>query len=389
MILLLAAVIITALAVVQNSPMIFFGLKESAIFSSPVSFLGILCGEIALIWAGYLGIRKRAWKKKVLLYIGWAFATLLLAELVLPASYFSIGIQQFKGRRVLNQIQLVKSSVEILASEKPGNRFALTYTLQFPKAGHYLTFPAEIKSGQIHNGGTYFIKIHPEYYDEEFTFEPGRSYDFTVVFDLKAESFDLSKETADIDICDSKGYFMNCRIIPIRLDGVPAAVAANPSPIAREPAVTADNSWDIAEKSIRIENLKLRSLQNKAGDPVSFSFAIINAGKKDVAVPEGKLDSLIYVNYGWEAISGVAKKSMASTGIALFNNAVMAGNAGFSVLAKNKLSPDEKVPMQDEIKPFKPLVPGNYKLHVFLFNKYSVEENGLVQELTQDFSVVP
>ena len=35
------------------------------------------------------------------------------------------------------------------------------------------------------------------------------------------------------------------------------------------------------------------------------------------------------------------------------------------------------------------LSPGAYKLHVFLFSRYSTESNRPVQELVQDFSIVP
>jgi len=47
------------------------------------------------------------------------------------------------------------------------------------------------------------------------------------------------------------------------------------------------------------------------------------------------------------------------------------------------------VPMDDKIIPFEPLAPGAYKLHVYLFSRYSTESNRPVQELVQDFSIVP
>jgi hypothetical protein len=47
------------------------------------------------------------------------------------------------------------------------------------------------------------------------------------------------------------------------------------------------------------------------------------------------------------------------------------------------------VPFDGRIAEFEPFAPGTYKLHVYLFSRYSTETNRPVQELVQDFSIVP
>jgi hypothetical protein len=131
----------------------------------------------------------------------------------------------------------VGTSLEPLTSDQGGGRFALTYTLKFPKTAHYLTFPAYLGPPNNRVFGDYFTKAHPEYHDENYIFDGGKPYSFTVVFDTEGYSLDFSREKANIDICDSEDYFMVCRIISIGLEGVPASLAAHPSPDLREPAV--------------------------------------------------------------------------------------------------------------------------------------------------------
>jgi hypothetical protein len=210
--------------------MFSFGVKEQAIFSSPLPFIGIFIVEIALIWMGYFCARKLLRNARTVALAGWVVAILGGAELVLPVSFLSTSIQHVRRAAVLNQIEQVATSVEPLASDQAGGRFALTYTLRFPKAGHYLTFPAYMGPPNNRVFGDYSTKMHPEYYDENYIFDGGKPYSFTVVFDTEGRWLDFSKEKANIDICDSKDYFMSCRIIGIGLQGVPAALAAHPSP---------------------------------------------------------------------------------------------------------------------------------------------------------------
>ena len=83
--------------------------------------------------------------------------------------------------------------------------------------------------------------MHAEYYDDNYVYEAGRPYSFTVVFDTQGRKFDFSKEKADIGICDSNDYFMACRVIRIGLTGVQTALAI-PIPAGKlEPAVSVDN----------------------------------------------------------------------------------------------------------------------------------------------------
>jgi hypothetical protein len=68
---------------------------------------------------------------------------------------------------------------------------------------------------------------------------------------------------------------------------------------------------------------------------------------------------------------------------------VVNGGAMFTRVREGSLAPGEKVPYDDKIIPFEPLAPGDYRLHVYLFSRYSTEANRPVQELVQDFSIVP
>jgi hypothetical protein len=387
--LFIIALTATVLAFIQNMVMFSFGLKELAIFSFPLSFTGICLAEIISIWAGYFCVRKFLQARRSLALAGWVIIVLGAAELALPVSSFSMWTQQVQKKRALNQIEHVGTSVESLASDRNGIRFALTYTLKFPRTAHYLTFPASLGPQGNPVFGHYFTKVHPEYYDESYVFDAGKPYSFTVVFDTEGRQFAFSREKANIDICDSKDYFMACRIITIGLEDVPAALTAHPFPVLLEPAVAEDNVRDLTEKSIRLDGLRLDSAATKTGAPVRFSFVITNVGNKDVVIPESKFGNVISINYGWEAVSESAKTTKVIPGTMHLGNWVTAGTAQFTFVRKSVLTPRERVAFQDKMTPFEPLNPGEYKLHVFLFSRYSTETNRPVQELVQKFSVVP
>jgi hypothetical protein len=389
MIMFIIALIATVLVFIQNLVMFGFGMKEMAIYSFPLFFIGIFLCEIAAIWTGYFCARRFLRRRRVLALAAWVIVVLGSAEVALPGSFFTIGVQYAGRKLALKRIELAGTSFEALASDRGGSRFALTYTLKFTKTGHYLTYPASIGPWENQVSGNYFTKVHPEYHDENYVFEPGRPYSFTVVFDTEGKKVDFSTEKANIDICTSKDYFMACRVITIGLVGVPAAPAANPAPVLREPAVAADNVRDITEKSIRLDELHMKSTASSAGAPVEFSFVITNAGKVTVAIPGGNFDNVIMINYGWEAISDTAKTTKVLPGRMHFGNAVVNGGAMFTRVREGSLAPGEKVPYDDKIIPFEPLAPGDYRLHVYLFSRYSTEANRPVQELVQDFSIVP
>jgi hypothetical protein len=281
---LVIAILATLLALIQNLIMFAGGMKENAIYSSPFFFTGIFLLEIALIWVAFFCVRKFVRQKRELVLAGCAILTLGVAEFALPASFFTILIQHAERKYVLNRIRHVGTSIEPLSSDDGGTRFALTYTLTFPKTRPYLTYPATVGPEDNQVFGYYFHKLHPEYDDEKYVYEAGKPYSFTVVLDTKGKTFDFSKEKAHIDICDSKDYFMACRIINIGLEGAPAALA-NPAPAGKiEPDVPAGNIPDLTEKSIRLAGLAV-SETNKSGEPISLSYEITNTGKGEIAIP--------------------------------------------------------------------------------------------------------
>jgi len=212
--------IAVVLAFAQNLLMFAFGLKESAIFSSPLSFGRILLGELILMGAGYLCVRKYLRARQRLVLAAWLMAVLGAAELVLPVSTFATLGQHAKREHVLNRIELVNSVIE-RAPGRGGTRFALTDTLKFPNRGRYLTYPAWLGPPDRRLFGDYVMKVNPEYYDDTYNFDAGRPYSFTVLFDTTGRPFDFAAQTANIDICDGKDYFMACRIIPVGLAGAP------------------------------------------------------------------------------------------------------------------------------------------------------------------------
>jgi hypothetical protein len=130
--------------------------------------------------------------------MGWAIIVLGAAEPLLPASYFTTLVQHAKRERVLDQIEQTGVSIEPLASNQSSIRFALTYEPRFPNTGHYLTFPAYLGSEGNRIFGNYFTKLHPEYYDENYVFDAGKLYCFTVVFDTEGKTVRLLKRKEPI-----------------------------------------------------------------------------------------------------------------------------------------------------------------------------------------------
>lgn len=385
---LVIAILATLLALIQNLIMFAGGMKESAIYSSPFFFTGILLLEIALIWVAFFCVRKFVRQKRELALAGCAILILGVAEFALPASFFTILIQHAERKYVLNRIRHVGTSIEPLSSDDGGTRFALTYTLMFPKTRPYLTYPATVGPEDSQVFGYYFNKLHPEYNDEKYVYEADKSYSFTVVFDTEGKAFDFSKEKANIDICDGNDYFMACRILRVGLEGVPAALA-NPAPAGKlEPEVPADNIPDLTEKSIRLAGLVV-SETNKSGEPISLSYEITDTGKREIAIPGDQFGNIISVHYGWEAVSETAKQTKAIPGAWHYGNAISAGGAPSFSIRKSSLAPGESVAIHDVARPFQPLAPGEYKLHVFVFSHYATYPGKPEQDLVQPFHVEP
>jgi hypothetical protein len=333
-------------------------------------------------------VRKFVRQKRDLALAGCAILILGVSEFALPASFFTILIQHAERKYVLNRIRHVGTSIEPLSSDDGGTRFALTYTLVFPKTRPYLTYPATVRPEDNQGFGYYFHKLHPEYDDEKYVYEAGKAYSFTVVFDTQGKTFDYTKDKAHIDICDSKDYFMACRIINIGLEGVPAALA-NPAPADRiEPDVPADNIPDLTEKGIRLAGLAV-SETNKSGEPISLSYEITNTGKREIAIPGDQFGNIISVNYGWEAVSESAKQIKAMPGAWHYGNAISAGGALSFSIRKSSLALGESVAIHDMARPFQPLGPGEYRLHVFVFSRYATYPGKPEQDLVQAFSVEP
>lgn len=375
----------TFLLCLQNKPMFALGMKELAIFSFPFSFAGIFLLQLIAIWVAYFLLRNRTIRHREFVFAGVALLTLTAGEVALPASYLKNHLRHARREKALNQIEVVGHSVEPLRSDRGGTRFALRYTLRFPRAAHYLTYPAWL--GESHNGiyGNYFSKIHPEYLDETYTFDANKTYDFTVVFDTGGKRVDFSREQANIDICDGKDYYMTCRIIPFPLQDVTTAFAGVAQPVRYEPEVPADNLPDVLERSIRLNGLELKSAVIASGQPVPFSFAITNTGTQQIAIPGSHLENVIRVNYAWEPVSEGAKKTEAMT--VRIGNAFAAGGAQFYSIHKSSLAPGEQVTIQDHIAPYKPFAPGDYRLHVFLFSNYATDQSRPEQDLAAAFSV--
>lgn len=385
--LLVIAIAATVLAFVQNSVMFALGMKELAIFSFPFSFAGIFLLELAGIWVSYFLLRNRNLRDKKLIYAGCAVLILAATELALPMSYLKVRIRNARREKVLNEIQVLSHSIEPLRSDQGGIRFALTYTLKFPKTAGFLTYPAWLGDINSEIFGNYFTKLNPEYFEDSYIFDAGRPYSFTVVFDTKGKKVDFSRNQANIDICDGRDYFMACRIIHLGIQEVPSAFSSGAAPVRYEPEVPADNLEDISERSLRLEGLQLNSQAIAAGQSLPFSFAITNVGKQQIAIPGSNLASAIRVVYTWEPVSDGAKKTEAIT--IRIGNGFAAGGTQFYGIRKSSLAPGERLPISDRIAPFKPLAPGDYRLHVYLFSNYATDQSRPEQELVEPFTVNP
>jgi len=189
----LVPVAASALAVVQNLALFAFGLKEGfqPLFFAPCA------AELVFLWTGWW-LAPRA-------IVGWCVAVLLVAELLLPVSTFTVYVKSIPRRIALAGIRVEHASTELLPD---GVR--LRYTLRFPRRGRYLTFPAFAGTRDHPVGYGEYVREHPEYLDGDYVFETGKSYDFAVDFKPKAAQ-------ANIDVCDGRDYFMQCRVIAIPL----------------------------------------------------------------------------------------------------------------------------------------------------------------------------
>ena len=368
--------------------MFLFGMKEMAIAAFPLGFTWIFLLEIAAIWVAYFGVRRIAGRNRELLMAGCMIVILGAAEVGLPASFFTKLIGHMGKGLVLQSIRPAGTSFEPLSSDEGAVRFALTYTLKFPITGHYLTYPASIGPEGNKIFGDYFKKVHPEYYDDNYVFEAGKPYSFTVVFDTQGKPLDLAKEKANICICDGEGYFMACRTIPIGLEGISAALVVPAPPGKLEPAVPADNIRDMTEKSIRLDGLVVPKT-TKSGQPIAISYEITNTSEKEIPIPGGNFGNVIAVNFAWEAVSDSAKTTKVTPGTYHYGNAISAGTASLGFVRKSSLAPGERVAVHSEARPFEPLAPGEYRLHVYLFSEYATYRGKPEQELVQAFTVEP
>src|SRR5208282_2460787 len=110
---------------IQNLVMFGFGMKEMAIYSFPLFFIGIFLGEIAAIWTGYVCARRFLRRRRLLALGAWVMVVLISAEVALPASFFRVWIQHEGRQLMLNRIELAGTSFEALASRRGGSRFAI------------------------------------------------------------------------------------------------------------------------------------------------------------------------------------------------------------------------------------------------------------------------
>jgi len=94
------------------------------------------------------------------------------------------------------------------------------------------------------------------------------------------------------------------------------------------------------------------------------------------------------VHYGWEAVSESAKQTKAIPGAWHYGNAISAGGT-LSFSRKSSLAPGESLAIHDVARPFQPLAPGEYWLHVFLFSRYATYPGKPEQDLVQPFRVEP
>jgi hypothetical protein len=292
--------------------------------------------------------------------------------------------------KLLDGIRLGETSIEPLASDTGGQRFALTYALTFPQTGRYSVGAGSIGANERREFGHAFRELEPAIYERGHLFEATKPYRFTLVFDTQGKAFDFGKEKATVHVCTDTRMQTVCNDIDVDLRAVVAAFASHPRPWRVEPEVPADSVRMLTRNSIRLADLTLRPGATKQGEPLHFSYAVVNTGDKAVPIPDGNFGNVVVVGYAWEPISDSAKKT--TTSHVLPDERVFAG-VEFVVqtvpqVAPRMFEPGEREKQEGRISPFDSFLPGDYRLYVELSSRFSTMP-GPIQTLTQDFSIVP
>lgn len=211
---LLIAILGTVAAALQNILILGLAAKELDAGAAAIAFARPVAVEAALIWAGYLLVRRFVPSRRVLAFGAYVVGVLVLAEAVAPVGLGRFTLTRAAARRRLARIEVVQSAVRAPVANRP-SEIALDYALRFPTAGRYLTFPAFIGEGTRRIFGDYDTTQHAAYFHDDYVFDAGKAYAFSVRF--PTELARAPDSSAKIQICDSKEYSMSCRLIAIRL----------------------------------------------------------------------------------------------------------------------------------------------------------------------------
>jgi len=202
-----------ALAFVQNLVPFALGTKEGALWHAPLSFVGVFAGEILALWATYFGTRRYVRRRRIVALVSSTLTILALGELSLPISTFRVVARRAQTSWLLSHIERGPVDVEALPSVPGRHRLRVVYTLTFPRAGQYGTFPAYIETSNGRTFGDYDLTANPEYYEDAFRFDAGKPYRFAVVFEVGDSSLDLAANPVNIDICGGNRTLLACRVI--------------------------------------------------------------------------------------------------------------------------------------------------------------------------------
>jgi hypothetical protein len=350
--------------------------------------LPTLISGLVVIWTSWVVLRRRR------------FATARLAAVGMLVLYVSARVidrptpAELRDRaeqlKLLDGIRLGETSVEPLASDSGGQRFALTYALTFPQTGRYSVGGGSIGAKERREFGYAFRELEPAIYERGHLFEAIKPYRFTLVFDTQGKAFDFGEEKATVQVCTDTRIQTVCNGIEVDLRPVIAAFASNPQPRRLEPEAPADSVRILTRNSIRLADLSLRPGETKRGEPLHFSYAVVNTGDRAVPIPDGNFGNVIVVGYAWEPISDSAKKT--TTSHAGLDGRVFAGvefvMQTVPQVAPRMFEPGEREAHEGKISPFDSLLPGDYRLHVELSSRFSTMPEP-IQTLTQDFSIIP
>jgi len=380
-------IIAIVMVVIQHAAFILGASARGALMLAPLIFPGLLCLQLAALWAGRRMLTRSASPYRAAYLAAWGALVLLPGEVFLPASTF--GLRDFVLDKVIfDRIAVGNATIEPLASSPGRSRFVLTYTIVFPVQGRYWVSDALFMNRPGNAVIRYQHKTNPTQFVYGFIFSAGQPYKYSLLIDAPATPEELAE--ADLEFSIWPSFLQNHssrdnKRFSISLKGLEAAYADHPPPRPSEPRFAADDIWDYAEKNLRLGELELSTARTVAGAPLSFSFVILNGGSRAIPVPEKRLGLLARVSYAIERVSDTGGTPLRPGPLGPTNEV-----GGLELTEELPKQPEipagARLPIKVSTNGFSWLPTGTYRLRLVLKSELSTEP-GQVQELVAPFEI--